>query len=327
MDHDPPAQPELTPPPLTLRRVLIGPDGLRAGWSLLLYGLLFVLTLSLLTFLLNLTHLLPSLGKAQTETPAAIVLIGQLLQVVAYLLPALLVSRVERRPFTRYGLSPTCLLPDFAAGFLTGLTALSLLVATLVFTHALTLEGLALHGLHAFRYAFVWAFAFFLVGFAEEFLFRGFLQYTLARGIASLTRTLDPGTPHAPLIGFLISAFLLSIVFFALAHLGNPGENSSGILAVALAGAVFAFSLYRTGSLWWAIGFHTAWDWAQSFLYGTPDSGARVAGHLFVSHPSGPTWLSGGPAGPEGSLLVIPTLLLVALVIHLTLPRRSYPFP
>ena len=31
---------------------------------------------------------------------------------------------------------------------------------------------------------------------------------------------------------------------------------------------VFCLSLWRTGSLWWAVGFHAAWDWAQSFLYG-----------------------------------------------------------
>ena len=93
---------------------------------------------------------------------------------------------------------------------------------------------------------------------------------------------------------------------------------------MGLAGAVFAFSLYRTGSLWWAIGFHTSWDWAQSFLYGVPDSGTMVQNHLYATHPFGNPLLSGATTGPEGSLLVLPTLLLVALVIHLTLPRRDY---
>jgi hypothetical protein len=70
---------------------------------------------------------------------------------------------------------------------------------------------------------------------------------------------------------------------------------------------------------------HTSWDWAQSYFYGTPDSGTISQGHLIASHPIGAKFLSGGPDGPEGSVLVIPALLLVALVIHLTLPRRNYP--
>jgi hypothetical protein len=45
--------------------------------------------------------------------------------------------------------------------------------------------------------------------------------------------------------------------------------------------------------------------------------------HLLATHPIGARMLSGGSDGPEGSVLGIPVLLLVALVIHLTLPRRA----
>jgi uncharacterized protein len=48
-----------------------------------------------------------------------------------------------------------------------------------------------------------------------------------------------------------------------------------------------------------------------------------VRGHLLSAVPVGSPLLSGGTAGPEGSILVIPTLLVAALVIHLTLPRRD----
>jgi membrane protease YdiL (CAAX protease family) len=109
------------------------------------------------------------------------------------------------------------------------------------------------------------------------------------------------------------------------AHLGNKGETPWGILQVGLAGAVFAFSLWRTGSLWWAIGFHCSWDWAQSYFYGTNDSGLASLGHLFNSHPMGNAMLSGGNTGPEGSILCTPIFLLIAVIIHFTLPRRNYP--
>jgi uncharacterized protein len=31
-------------------------------------------------------------------------------------------------------------------------------------------------------------------------------------------------------------------------------------------GLLFCLSLRRTGSLWWAVGFHAAWDWGQTLL-------------------------------------------------------------
>ena len=84
---------------------------------------------------------------------------------------------------------------------------------------------------------------------------------------------------------------------------------------------VFCFSLWRTGSLWWAIGFHTSWDWSQSFLYGVADSGTMVQHHLLATHPVGKPILSGGATGPEGSIFIIAILALISLIILFTLPR------
>ena len=234
-------------------------------------------------------------------------------------------SAIERRPFARYGLSLKRGLPDFLTGLLIGLGALSTLIAALWLTHAIEFTGLALQGTSAIVAALKWAAAFLLVGLAEEFATRGYLQFTVARGVAGIARAFNQNSRHAHAIGFWVAAGLFSVLLFMAGHLGNHGETPWGIAAVGLAGVTFAFSLYRTGTLWWAIGFHAAWDWAQSCLYGTPDSGLRAQGHLLASHPTGPALLSGGNAGPEGSLLVIPTLLCVILLIYVTLPRRPYP--
>jgi len=45
-------------------------------------------------------------------------------------------------------------------------------------------------------------------------------------------------------------------------------------------------------------------------LYGTPDSGLLTQGHLRVSHSAGNRLLSGGATGPEGSLLILPLLIV-----------------
>ncbi len=62
-----------------------------------------------------------------------------------------------------------------------------------------------------------------------------------------------------------------------------------------------------------AVGMHAGWDWAQSYFYGVPDSGTLTTGHLLNSDYHGPEWLSGGSAGPEGSVLVL--VLLIAMSV------------
>ncbi len=314
-------------PKASARSLLFGDDGLRAGWSLLLYLVLVGVLAAASVPLLK--HLFPSnaprAAGLHAELRPGIAAVGETLQLAWFAVPALIMSLIERRPFGRYGLTAQRMLPDFLQGLFWGFTTLSALVGTLFLTHHIAFDGLLLHGWPALIFALEWAGIFLLVGMGEEFLFRGYLQYTLARGIAGIVRAMDPRNRFGHRISFLGAAFLLSIVLFTLAHMGNGGENAGGLLAVALAGAVFAFSLYRTGSLWWGIGTHTAWDWAQSYLYGTPDSGNVSFGRLLSSHPVGSKLLSGGSDGPEGSLFVIPTLLLTVLIIHWTLPQRAYP--
>ena len=95
-------------------------------------------------------------------------------------------------------------------------------------------------------------------------------------------------------------------------------------MCAGAAGFLFCFSLWRTGSLWWAIGFHTSWDWAQSYLYGVADSGMMVEHHLLSTHPVGKPILSGGTTGPEGSAWVILVMLIAVAIIAVTLPRHKH---
>ena len=185
----------------------------------------------------------------------------------------------------------------------------------------LVIDRRLLFGVDVVRYGALWLFGFLLVGLLEEYLTRGYLQYTVTRGMAGVYQAIFK-TPHAEALGFWTAALAFSILF-GLGHSGNPGESPIGLLSAGSAGLVFCFSLWRTGSLWWAIGFHMAWDWAQSFLYGVADSGLMVQHHLLATHPVGkPIW-SGGTTGPEGSIFVVLVLLIVAVIIATTLPKRE----
>jgi hypothetical protein len=127
----------------------------------------------------------------------------------------------------------------------------------------------------------------------------------------------------SPSSGFWQAAWFTSTLF-GFGHTGNNGENWIGIFAAAFIGFVFCVSIWATGSAWWAIGCHAAWDWAETYFYGTADSGFVAPGHLLTTSPAGnPLW-SGGTDGPEGSLLIIPIVLLI-LAWLLVVYRRPNP--
>jgi len=55
--------------------------------------------------------------------------------------------------------------------------------------------------------------------------------------------------------------------------------------------------IWRTGDLWFAIGNHVAWDWGETFLFGTPNSGLHGQHALMNPFFHGPTLLTGGAVG------------------------------
>jgi membrane protease YdiL (CAAX protease family) len=310
------------PPPSTLRRIFIGKDGLRAGWSLLI----FVAILAAFIFASNLIvhRLNPAFAKGPVpgaEFPPTFLLLSEFVPFVVVFFATWIMSKIERRPNSTYGLGGRRKLPHFVAGLIWGLIFLSLLVGMLWKAGLLMVDRRLLFGSDVLRYGAIWLFGFLLVGFFEEYLVRGYLQYTLTRGLAGIYWAVFK-TPVSQALGFWTSAIAFSILF-GLGHGSNPGESPIGLLSAGLAGMVFCFSLWRTGSLWWAIGFHTTWDWAQSFLYGVADSGMMAQHHLLATHPEGKPILSGGATGPEGSVFILAVLALACLIIVFTLPRRQ----
>jgi len=93
-------------------------------------------------------------------------------------------------------------------------------------------------------------------------------------------------------------------------------------MVATLGGIVFCLSLKLTGSLWWIVGMHAGWDWAESYFYGVADSGEVAHGHLLDTHPIGSTLWNGGSAGPEASPYVFPVFLLLGLGMWLMWGKR-----
>jgi hypothetical protein len=275
--------------------------------------------------IVRLMHVFPKGGGGNTALAPSLGFFVEFVPFLATLLVTWIMSRIEKRRNAVFGLGGRRKLPNFFAGLAWGVICLSLLVLTLWRTGLLVIDGRLLFGSEALRYGAIWLVIFLLVGLLEEYLTRGYVLFTLTRGLAGFYSWLFK-TRHSKAFGFWTAAVALSLLF-GLGHGNNPGESPIGLLSAGLASLVFCFSLWRTGSLWWAIGFHASWDWAQSFLYGVADSGLMVQHHFLATHPLGRPLMSGGSTGPEGSVFVLPVLAVVSLIIILTLPRSSYGDP
>ena len=210
---------------------------------------------------------------------------------IAAMAAAAILGRLEGRPFGVYGL-PARKLSVRASGRASFgessmITAMIFLIRLL---GGFSFGELALHGSALWRYAALWGLVFLCVGFFEEFLFRGYAQFTLATGLE-----------------FWPAATMLSAAFGAL-HLANGGEDKVGALSVFVIGMFFCLTLRRTGNLWFAVGLHASFDWGETFLFSVPNSGIVAPGHLLNSSFHGPAWLTGGTVGPEGSVMAFVVL-------------------
>jgi len=315
----------------TSNGLFVGPHGLRPFWALLLY--LAILLTPVMLFAVA-AHFAKAGGAYAASQRSAeshgmsplTSIVAEWLQFAFVFFATWIMSRIESRSVLDYGLARNPRRSRWlVSGAVVGLAAQSLLILILWNTHHLAFAGLLLRPSAALGYGLLWAFAFIGVAFFEEFLFRGYLQFTLMRCVAGVVRRISRNSRHAEAIGFWAAAVLISFGFGSV-HGLNPGESPIGLLCAGCAGLMFAFSLWRTGSLWWAIGLHAAWDWAQSFLFGVADSGALSADRLMSTHPVGSPLLSGGATGPEGSIFVLPVMVLITLVAVLTLPRTDRSF-
>jgi CAAX protease family protein len=285
--------------PSYARTLFFGPDGLRPGWGFLFYAVMFY-PMQMLANRLAWSHNFGASGLWS-------ILLQEVGDFVAAVLPALILARIERRPFSAYGLPPSQAFGKlFWVGAAWGFASITVLMGALFGSRAFNFGHLALHGLRIAKFAVFWAVMFLLVGLFEEFLLRGYTQFTLTRGI-----------------GFWPAAVLLSSAF-GLIHLWNGGERWTGLLAAAAIGFFLCLTLRRTGSLWFAVGFHAAWDWGETFFYSVPDSGMVAPGHLLSSSLHGAPWLSGGSVGPEGSLLCFVVIAITWIAFDRAYPRAKY---
>jgi membrane protease YdiL (CAAX protease family) len=282
----------------SIASIFTGPRGLRAGWRFLLFALgievgVFVVEEPLGQILARLFAITPR------ELSAPALLIGEFVFCLSVFLVTGIFALAERRCIDSYGLPIEQAFGKFFwKGMLAGLLVVLFVAGAMILSGAMVLQGLALHGTDLARLTLLWLLANILIGLSEEYTFRGYALQTLWRGA-----------------GFWPAA-LITTAIFAGDHLEKPGENAMDIGMIFFLGFILCLSIRKTGSLWWAVGWHAGFDFGQLFLIGTRNGGQTPIGRLFNVTFPGPAWLNGGELGTEASIFMVPAA--IATLIYVT---------
>ena len=114
----------------------------------------------------------------------------------------------------------------------------------------------------------------------------------------------------------LIYALIVSSVYFAAMHLGNPGIGFMPILDLVLWGILFALMMHYFDSLWFVCMVHTAWNYTQNFLLGLPNSGLVSERSFLHLEAAKSSIFYDFDFGIEGGLTsIIEMVILTALIL------------
>lgn len=284
----------------TLELIFFGPASIRAGWRLLSF-------IAIVVVIAQTVHLLEkAIYGVDKDT---LWFINEILAFSGLLLASWIMSKIEGRTIANYGLPwRTMLGRRFWQGSAVSFASITALLLSLRFLGVFHFGNMRLHGTAILKWSFIYALVTLVIGFKEEFQYRGYGLFTLATGL-----------------GFWPAA-ILSSLYFAYNHYAYAGVAGVGLLNVGAFGLLSCIALQRTGSLWMSIGLHTAWNWTEGFFYGVPVTGhvlpERLLNSTFVR---GSNWLTGGLIGPEGSWLSIPLLLTLWVMVMAWFPKAKYP--
>jgi len=211
---------------------------------------------------------------------------------------ALLIRWMEHRSATELGLRQgAAQLPAGAALGVAMMAAVQLVLWML---------GLAAFGPGTGLGGLVAGAAAFLAAVFEELLFRAVLFRIVEQACGTT-------------VGLAVSA-----ATFGLAHSFNPGATLFSDAAIAIeAGLMLALAFAVTRNLWFAIGIHAGWNFAEGDLFGVPVSGGAAPHSLIRATLHGPELLTGGAFGPEASVIAMGVSAIVSIVFVVLVLRGS----
>ena len=282
----------------TLRNALLGADGkLRAIWrAAFYYAFGTFLAFPALGFAFE--HIADWL-RLNPDLSAGSIALGEFQNFLVALICTGAFALYERRRIDSYGLPINRAFGlHTLEGAAAGITTAGAIALGMITLGGMQINGFANHGSALALAALAWLGANVCVGVAEEFWFRSYFQQTLWKSI-----------------GFWPSATVIALIFAAEHYFFKTGENIWDVITLVSLSLLMSYSMLRTGTLWFAVGFHISYDYMQLFVVGTPN-GARIpVGRLLDVSFNGPAWLTGGVLGTEASFLMYPAIGLLWLFV------------
>lgn len=282
-------------------RVFLSPDEprLRAGWRLLLHTVLLFTLAILIGIVAGLLGL----------TGEALSIFDQIFNYILITASVYIARRwLDKRSFESLGLKINRqAFVDILAGI--GITFLQMgfIYVLMVTLGWLTFEGFAWQFdpmATVVQNTLLFFVIFIFVGWNEELLSRGYHLQTIASGLN------------------LFWGVVISSAVFGLLHLGNPNATWISAAGIFFAGVFLAYGYIRTKQLWLPIGLHIGWNFFEGVVFGFPVSGLDIY-PLTRVQVHGPELWTGGAFGPEAGLIVLPSLILGAALVHLYALRRT----
>lgn len=288
------------------RSVFMGPAGFRAGWRLLIFlGMVVALQAGfqgIVILVLRARRVVVPEGLN-----AMVFILADIITLIDVLIVSWIMAKWEHRRLADYGLpGKNAFGWKFWEGALFGYAGVSLLILLILLAGGYSPGSLALRGSSLVGATLLWLLASLAIGFAEEYLFRGYPQFILTQGM-----------------GFWPAAFLISLSFGAIHYFNKPYERWPDWASTGLLALLICLTLRRTGDLRFAIGFHAAFDFGAIFVYSGPNGGQFAPNRLLTATFHGGDWLTGGKLGPEASLLVFPVIAVMFVAFHLLYPARA----
>jgi hypothetical protein len=142
-----------------------------------------------------------------------------------------------------------------------------------------------------------------LVAAYEEIVFRGYILGNLMESFS-------------PWVSLVISAGLFTIF-----HLANPGFDFFSVISLFAFGLLLGITYVYTRNLWFALGFHFAWNFLEGPVLGYPVSGIHF-NTLLQTELSGDDNITGGRFGLEGSYVMALLCLIAVLALYLILRKK-----
>jgi uncharacterized protein len=284
---------EGTGAPVTIARLFVGEDRkLRFIWRAVLFTLLGValqFALHPLYDWIVARYRIDDSGLSPTS-----IALGESANFLIAFIPTVLFALYERRSIGSYGLPVAkALSSNTFEGFVIGIAFAAVVAAGMLALGGMQIHGLALTGEALALSGLAWLGANVLVGIAEELWFRGYLLRALWNSI-----------------GFWPAALVIAALFAAIHYFFKPGENVWDVISLVSFSLLCCFSVLRSGTLWFAVGFHAAFDFMQFFVIGTENGTQVPKGHMLDATFHGPAWINGGVLGTEASFWMYPLFAL-----------------